>query len=138
MIWVELPMPELLWLDGYCGQTVEELIALESKYRIESLVLAFECALGKKAARLGRESLSDEESIILAVEALEREVNNGGYDQYFFNTPEYAPMIVRALQRIGCPKTAEITQNALIILQEMSITAEEFRPRILDVTDECE
>jgi len=29
-------MPELQWLDGYSGQTVDELIALEGKYRIDS------------------------------------------------------------------------------------------------------
>jgi len=41
-------------------------------------VLAFETALGQKSAFRGEESLSDTEVIILAIEALEREVNNGG------------------------------------------------------------
>jgi hypothetical protein len=48
------------------------------------------------------------------VEALEREVNNGGYDQFFVNSSrEFAPIVVGALQRIGCKKTAKITQNAI-------------------------
>ena len=112
-------MPELQWLDGHNGESVDDLIALEVKYRTDSLVLAFEEALDKKAARLGDAKLSDEERVILAIEALEREVNNGGYDQFFVNSSrEYAPIIVNALRRIGCPKVAEITQKALKIMQE--------------------
>ncbi len=70
-------MPDLQWLDRYSGETVDELLALEGKYRIDSLVLAFEQAIDQKAARVGGEYLTDVERIILAVEALEREVNNG-------------------------------------------------------------
>src|SRR5438105_806752 len=105
-------MANLQWLDKYSGQTVEQLIALEGEFRIDSVVLAFEQAMDQKAARLGDASLSDEERVILAVEALEREVNNGGYGQ-FYSSSEYAPIVVRALRLIGCPKTAEITQKAL-------------------------
>ena len=39
------------WLDGYKGQTAAQLIALETSYRLDSLVLAFEQALGTKAAK---------------------------------------------------------------------------------------
>jgi hypothetical protein len=107
-------MPELRWLDGYSGETVDELLALEGKHRTDSLVLAFEQAIDQKAARVGEHNLSDEECIILAIEALEREVNNGGYGQFFVNSSrEYAPKIVQ-----GCLQTAEITQKALNVVQE--------------------
>jgi hypothetical protein len=107
-------MVELKWLDGYSGQTTEELIALEGKYRNDSLVLAFEQALDQKAERVGEEGLTHEERVILAVEALEREVNNGGYDQFFFNSSnEYTPIIVDALNRIDCPMVADLTQQAI-------------------------
>jgi proline dehydrogenase len=118
-------MPELQWLDGYSGQTVDELIALEGKYRIDSLVLAFEQAIDQKAARDGGEQLSDEELIILAIEAMEREVNNGGWGQFFVNTGQFAPVIVDALQRIRCPKTAKIAQKALKIVEKAPITEDE-------------
>lgn len=111
-------MPDLQWLDGYCGEAVEQLISLEGKYRIDSLVLAFEQAMSQKAARVGMEGLSEEERIILAIEALEREVNNGGYSQFFINSPEYAATIVQSLRRIGCSTTAEITQKALTVVQQ--------------------
>jgi Domain of unknown function (DUF4375) len=119
-------MSDLQWLDGYSGESVDELIALEGTYRIDSLVLAFEQAMDQKAARIGQQKLAAEERVILAIEALEREVNNGGYGQFFVNSSrEYSPIIVDALRRIGCPKTAEITQKALRIVQEAPMSDEE-------------
>ncbi|MFZ2062703.1 MAG: DUF4375 domain-containing protein [Candidatus Binatus sp.] len=119
-------MTKLPFLQSYSGQTAEQLLSLEGEYRIDSLVLVFEEALGKKAYRDGASALSAEENVILAIEALEREVNNGGYSQFFENSSqEYAPIIVPALIRIGCPKTAEITQTAIesLHLPDLSVEA---------------
>jgi Domain of unknown function (DUF4375) len=119
-------MSDLQWLDGYSGESVDELIALEGTYRIDSLVLAFEQGMDQKAARIGQQKLAAEERVILAIEALEREVNNGGYGQIFVNSSrEYSQIIVDARRRIGCPKTAEITQKALRIVQEAPMSDEE-------------
>lgn len=110
-------------LDGYSGQTVDELLSLEGKYRTDSLVLAFEQAIGQRAEHEGMQSLDDEERIVLAVEALEREVNNGGYDQFFVNSSrQFTPTIVGALRRIGCKKTAAITQKAIKALGISELT----------------
>jgi len=118
--------PEPKWLDGYSGQTIDELLSLEGKYRTDSLVLAFEQAINKKAEQKGLQTLTDEERTVLAVEALEREVNNGGYHQFFLNSSrQFAPTVVRALQRIGCKKTASITQRAIKALGLADITSEE-------------
>lgn len=106
-------MTDLKWLDRYSGQSIDELLSLEGEYRIDSLVLALEQALDQKAARKGEESLSEVERVVPAVEALVREVNNGGYGQFFMNTPEFASTIVNHLRRINCPKTIEITKRAL-------------------------
>ena len=104
----------LAWLDGYSGQSVDQLLALEGKYRIDSLVSVFEQAISQKAERDGMQGITNEEHIVLAVEALEREVNNGGYQQFFTNSSrEFAQTIVNSLQRIGCKKTANITQKAI-------------------------
>jgi hypothetical protein len=118
-------MAELQWLDGYSGQTVDELIALEGKYRTDSLVLAFEQAIDQKAAREGGEELSNQEFVVLAIEAMEREVNNGGWGQFFVNSGMFAPIIVGALQEIGCPRTAEIAQKAVKIVEKSPITEKE-------------
>jgi hypothetical protein len=107
-------MADLQWLDSYSGQTLDELLALTDEYRVDSLVVALEQALQQKAARAGGESLSIEETIVLAVEALEREVNNGGYSQFFVNSScVYTPLIVDALRRIVCPVSANITEHAI-------------------------
>jgi hypothetical protein len=115
---------KLEWLDGYSGQTVEQILSLEGKYRIDSLVLAFEQAIGQKAAREGENGLTNEERVVLAVEALEREVNNGGYAQFFKNSSrEFASTIVNSLRRIGCTKAATITQKATEALGISDLTA---------------
>ena len=70
------------------------------------------------------QALTEEETIVLAVEALEREVNNGGYHQFFVNSSkEFAPVIVDALERIGCTNTAAITKDAMDILEVKDLTA---------------
>jgi hypothetical protein len=128
-------MSDLKFLKEYSGQTVEQLLSLEGEYRIGSLVLAFEQALDQRMAREGRDSLSlgAEEQVILAIEALEREVNNGGYSLFFENsTREFAPIIVQALVRIGCPKTAEITQRAIDALHLPILSVEAIEATVAD------
>ncbi|MSQ60093.1 MAG: DUF4375 domain-containing protein [Betaproteobacteria bacterium] len=98
------------FLDRYDGQSTRELLSLQATHRIDSLVLAFEEAVQKKRAA---RDISREESFILAIEALEREVNNGGYSQFFANASnEFVPMIAPALEAIDCPKAAMITRDA--------------------------
>ena len=109
-------MADRKWLGAYSGQTTRQLIALASDHRTDSVVLAFEQALQQKAARLGAGALTEEEHAVLAVEALEREVNNGDYLQFFDNSREFAPSIVGALQRIACPAAAKLTQEVLLAL----------------------
>ena len=102
---------DLPFLDAYGGQSTDELIALESEYRIDSLVLAFEAALDAKAG------CSKAERVVLAVEAIEREVNNGGFTQFFGNSSlAYTKDIVEAFQLIGCPATAELCRKAIELL----------------------
>ncbi len=102
-------MAELIWLDEYSGQTVDELLSMEAEYRIDSLVLAFEQAVDQKKDRDGDGALSAQERVILAIEALES---------------------------IGCPKTSRITQNAIDALHLPTLTAEAIRAAMESV--ECE
>ena len=125
------------WLEGYGGQSTEELIALHGQYRTDSLAVAFEEAVGQKSARLGDANLSDAERVILAIEALEREVNNGGYSQFFTNSSyEFTPIIVDALNAIGCPETAAITQDAINALGIQSAITGEAVERVMDKDDQ--
>src|SRR5512146_179365 len=102
-------MPQLPWHE-YAGESAVQLFDLAGARRADSLVVAFETALDQKAATFGFAALSQPERDVLAVEALEREVNNGGYGQFFRNSSNaYAAEVVDALLRIGCPHVAAIT-----------------------------
>jgi Domain of unknown function (DUF4375) len=132
-------MTEPKWLDQYSGESAEQLIALAGKYRIDSILAAFEQALQQKASRDGEKSLSAAERTLLAVEALEREVNNGGYSQFFFNSSvAYVPEIVASLRRIGCSRTSEITERAIAALGLPSMNALAIQNAMADDNDERE
>ena len=127
-------MEERPWHE-YAGESADELLALAATHRIDSLAVAFETALGQKAFKLGEHSLSIPERDTLAIEALEREVNNGGYGQFFANSSnEYAAAVLEALRRVGCEQTAAITERALaalppgLALTMESLDAEMARP----------
>jgi hypothetical protein len=113
-------MADLKWLEGYSGQSTGALVALEGCYRTDSLVLTFEQAISQKMARIGRDRLTDEERVVLAIEALEREVNSGGYLQFFDSAAEFAPTVVDALNQIGCGAVAAVTEEAIGALRVCS------------------
>jgi hypothetical protein len=131
-------MGEEKWLDGYSGQTTDELIRLQGEYRADSIVLAFEEGLDQKAGRIGQDRLTAEEKVVLAIEALEREVNNGGYGQFFINSSkEYTPIVVDALNQIGCADVALLTQQAIDVLGiEGQVTVEVIDRVMEDESDE--
>jgi hypothetical protein len=106
---------DLEFLKEYSGESSDELLGYEGRYRIDSLVLAFEQAIQAKKGREHR--LAPEEEVVLAVEAMERQVNNGGWDQFFRNSSKtYAPILVDALVQIGCANCARITRDAIAAL----------------------
>jgi hypothetical protein len=109
----------------YSRQTLEELLSLEGKTRTDFLVMACEDAIQQKIVRVGKENLTQAEITVVAVEALEREVNNGGYDQFFVNSSRnFVWTIVDSLKRIGCEKTARITDQAIAALGITDLTPE--------------
>ncbi len=101
-------MSEEQWLEGAGDRTIDELIELEGAYRIDSIVVAIEAALLDKADPTATER------VVLTIEAMEREVNNGGFNQFFYNSSnEYAGELVAALQEIGLPEIAAIAERAV-------------------------
>jgi Domain of unknown function (DUF4375) len=120
-------MSQLPFLQKYGGQIIDEIIALRGHYRDDSLVLAIENALIERegwfdldSERIERAilSLTEAERVVMAIEAMEREVNNGGYGQFFMNSSKhFAPYIVQALQTIGCFEFAALMTNAIAELK---------------------
>ncbi|HUA62724.1 MAG TPA: DUF4375 domain-containing protein [Verrucomicrobiae bacterium] len=101
------------WLD-YTGQASSEILACKETHRIDSLLCALEWGIRAKAETIGEERLTKEERVVLAVMALEREVNNGGYSQFFSNSSRrFKPIVAEALRRIGCDDVARITERAI-------------------------
>ena len=127
------------FLEAYQDQTLDELIALEDRYRVDSLVLACEAALLQKEARAGC-ALRPQERVIVAIEALEREVNNGGYSQFFVNSSnQYAGEIVEALETIDCPRVAATTRRAMAALAlEGDVSPSAIEAKLVDDDDELE
>jgi hypothetical protein len=126
------------FLSDYTQESVDDLIALEGDYRLDSLILALEQALGAKSVRDGDAALSDPEGVVLAVQALQREVGKGGYWQFFAGSAaEFVPWIRGALLRIGCPLMAELTAQAMEAYGvSESMPAEQVRQTVQDAEGE--
>ena len=130
------------FLKGYSGQTTDQLLALEENYRVDSIVLAFEEALLHKSAP----ELTREERYVLALEALEREVNNGGYLQFFTNASEHVATVETALRAIDCPVMAQTTRDAIACLEleddfsadDVVAAAEDADESAREVLEECD
>jgi len=119
-------LADLGWLDGYTGQTVDELLLFEGTDGLHSILFTLEQAIQQKLEADGRLQMTGVMWMVLAVMALSREVNNGGYDQFFRDSSrQFAPRIVGDLVRIGCPDIADIIQEALdsLDLPKLSVPA---------------
>ena len=60
------------------------------------------------------EALPEPKRVFRAIWELEAQVNNGGFDQYFFNSSaSTVPYVVAALHSVGAPATAAIVDDAI-------------------------
>jgi hypothetical protein len=119
------------FLEHYGGQSSAELIAMQATHRIDSLVLAFEAAV--EARRDAGHEPNALEQVILAVEAIEREVGNGGFAQLMSSGyAEHADYFSSSLRAIGCPELAELADQALAIASDGPLDPEEFESRLVE------
>ena len=126
---------DLPWLGRYSGESTEELLGLEGRYRIDSIVVALREGILDKKQRLGHQALAPQELAILGVTALETAVNNDGYDGFFAYESEYAPTILKALAWIKASTAFEITQEALAVICQNEPTTPETIQESLDLWD---
>jgi hypothetical protein len=80
----------------------------------------FAIALGKlvfaRYESVGFEGLRPAERIVHCVDGLERDVNNGGFSQFFFNSPgNQTQETLAALQEIGAEHTARLVERAMSV-----------------------
>ena len=72
-------------------------------------IMEEKCDYGEKM-----QALNEQERIFYVAQALEMEVNNGGFSQFFYNdSGNFANEIVTAFQEIFAYHTAEICQKAV-------------------------
>jgi Domain of unknown function (DUF4375) len=119
-------LADLGWVEGYSGQTVDEILSFEGTEEVHSLLFALEDAIQEELKATGPSKMTGVERMVLAVMALSREVGNGGYYQFFRNSScRFAPAIADDLVRIGCTEIADITQRALDALQLPKVSVAE-------------
>lgn len=110
----------------YTGQSSDEILAHAQTHSVFSVLGGLEWCIQAKARGAGGEDrLTNEERVFLAVLALISEVNNGGYRQFFWNSSRrFTPIIVDSLRRIGCERTAELTERAIATLGLSELTVD--------------
>lgn len=122
---------------AYSGETAKELFSYPPKGQHEALVEGFREGIQQKAARKGERALTNEERVVLIVAALEQEVNNGGFDQFFRNSSRrFAPRISDSLLRIRCSRMATIAQRAVNALGLSALSVKRIETTMTKQSDE--
>jgi hypothetical protein len=78
------------------------------------------------------------QKVFSSVWAVESEVNNGGFSQYFLNaSAETASFVAEALEAIGAPRTADICRRAITTAFPAGLppTPEEISSAAADISD---
>ncbi len=96
---------------------VEEI--LENSGTEEDKFYAIADIIAEKEAENTFSSLKVEEKNIYMIDLFLNEINNGGLDEYFFNTNgKYCNDTINVLKMIGQPEIAEILNQASIIYND--------------------
>ncbi len=110
------------------------------KVMADSLDVVFEFVepVIEKLEKSGSDSLSELETTILSVWLLEADINNGGFNQYFWNSSgDFANQVVSSLHKIGAEETAYIVKAALANFPNSTPpTNRDERQNILEILDE--
>lgn len=86
-------------------------------------------------------SQSIPQKVFSSIWAVESEVNNGGFSQYFFNSScETSGFVAEALETIGAPRTADICRRAIAAAFPDGLPSdpEAIRSAASDFSDETE
>ncbi len=130
------------------GKTVEDVVGQRGKTDDWELVSNIGFILFEKEQKQGLSSFSTPERYFYIIEGMMREINNGGFSQFFFNsTGQLADVLVPALEVINSVEGKKIAQKAVGILgnpsslddntrvQHLKIITEDFE---MDLWEECD
>lgn len=131
---------EKLIYEGYRimeEKTLTDIWAIEEKenFIVEmSQYIAEKCEYGDNMG-----NLNEEQRVFYITQALEMEVNNGGFSQFFFNSDGcFGNELVSSFEKIGAMKTAEICKKAISIYGDKVPTDRDEREAVLTPDDEKE
>ena len=114
------------------GRTVAEVMKHRGKATDQELDANIGFILLDKEERKGLASFTRGERLVYAIEGMVREVNNGGWNQFFFNSSgALAFDLVPALEAVGSKENLSIAQRALKIFGKPASLSEEERSKQL-------
>ena len=118
-------------------KSIDEIWKIEEK---ENFVVEMDKYIAEKCEYGdSMETLNAEQRILYITQALEMEVNNGGFAQFFFNSDGcFGNEIVSSFEKIGAMKTAEICKKAISIYGDKVPTDRDEREDVLTPDDEKE
>ena len=118
-------------------KSIDEIWKIEEK---ENFVVEMDKYIAEKCEYGdSMETLNAEQRILYITQALEMEVNNGGFAQFFFNSDAcLGNEIVSSFEKIGAMKTAEICKKAISIYGDKVPNDRDEREEILTPDDEKE
>ena len=116
-------------------QPIADILEIEND---TEFAIAMSNLVFARAAAVGYEQLSTAERVIFCVDGLEREVNNGGFAQFFENSAgDHAMDTIESLRALGAPKMAALVAEAVRVFpQGRPATDRERRQQQLDQLDE--
>jgi hypothetical protein len=122
------------------GRTVAEVMMHRGKATPQELDANIGFILLDKEERKGLASFSRAERYVYAIEGMVREVNNGGWSQFFSNSSgALAPDLVPALEAIGSKENLSIARRALKIFgQPASLSDADRLQQIIRLTKDGE
>ena len=103
-----------LFFSNANSQTEFDLEKVLKTERQDLIIIQIDSYLNEKSEYGDKiEKLNIYQKVFLFVENLEREINNGGFNQFYFNSSgDFSQETVDALLEIGANKTAEIVKKA--------------------------
>jgi len=109
---------------GALGKTTEEILGHENATNAFTVLGALHYRIGQKAEA----RLTDTERRLLAAYWVEAEVNNGGFDQYFFNSAgDNAEAALAGLRDMGAAGAAGLLERAMAVFPGGKPPADRFK-----------
>ena len=122
------------------GTTIRDVLAHRGKAEDWELLANIAAILMYKEEAQGIESLTTTERHLAAIDAMTRQVNNGGWDQFFTNSSGvFAYDLVPALNAVGSTEFAAIATEAIAIFGNIPSLDEDARyDQVERLTDDGE